>query len=52
MGEMFDPFDLNMDGKVDGLDFMLFDIIFGDDDEKNTPRKEDHWTDSDNEDEK
>ena len=49
MDKPFDPFDLNMDGKVDGLDFMLFDIFFGDNDEKNTSQEEELDTDDEGE---
>ena len=40
-------FDLNHDGKVDIRDHMLYDIYFGDDDEKETPHREVHWTNKD-----
>ncbi|MCR5810513.1 MAG: hypothetical protein K6G34_03775 [Lachnospiraceae bacterium] len=49
MGKIVDPFDLNMDGKVDGQDFMLFDIFFGDDEEKDPSREEEHQTDDEDE---
>lgn len=49
MSKKYDPFDLNMDGKVDLQDHMLYDIFFGDDDEKNTSRREVRWTSEDSE---
>ena len=49
MGKSLYPFDLNMDGKVDGLDFMLFDVFFGDDDEKSTSREEGLQTEDEDE---
>ena len=42
------PFDLNMDGKVDLRDHMLYDVFYGDD-EKDTPHREVRWTNRDSE---
>ena len=49
MGKGHNLFDLNHDGKVDIRDHMLYDIYFGDDDEKETPHREVHWTSKDTE---
>ena len=49
MNKKYDPFDLNMDGKVDLQDHMLYDLFYGDDDEKNAPRREVRWTNEDSE---
>jgi len=49
MSKKYDPFDLNMDGKVDLQDHMLYDLFYGDDDEKNTPHREVRWTSKDSE---
>ena len=49
MSKNYDPFDLNMDGKVDLQDHMLYDLFYGDDDEKNAPRREVRWTNEDSE---
>ena len=47
MNKKYDPFDLNMDGKVDLQDHMLYDLFYGDEDEKKTPRREVRWTNED-----
>ena len=49
MSKNYDPFDLNMDGKVDLQDHMLYDLFYGDEDENNTPRREVRWTNEDSE---
>ena len=49
MSKKYDPFDLNMDGKVDLQDHMLYDLFYGDDDEKDTLRREVRWTSEDSE---
>ena len=49
MSKKYDPFDLNMDGKVDLQDHMLYDIFYGEDDKKNTPHREVRWTSEDSE---
>ena len=49
MSKKSNPFDLNMDGKVDMRDHMLYDVFYGDDDEKDTPRREVRWTNKDSE---
>ena len=49
MSENIDPFDLNMDGKVDMRDHILYEEFYGDDDEEDIPRREGRWTKKDSE---